>query len=179
MAFECTKESNEVLLPQDVLFARIYANYAWGESFDGWLIDRKGNVKGFSLSRNPQLDWMNFTESGLNSREEVLHNLYQTDTVYSVVDPNELVRYYEMIEPASRGILKEKESNAADMGQYSYYAIQYIPRKNLYRWVMLNSEGDNPLSNLSAEAQEIADWLQEVDKLALDNPAIANAVPSE
>lgn len=176
MAFECTKEDSEVMLPQDIVFARIYANYAWGESFDGWLIDRMGNVKGFSLNRNPQLDWQDFTESGLNSREEVLHNLRQTDTIYSVVDPVELTRYYDLIRPASKGILKEKETGAADMGQFSYYAIQYMPRENLYRWVLLHSEGDNPLINLSPEAGQIYNWLQEIDRLAIENLQIANAI---
>ncbi len=169
MSFQCTKDLDGPVMDQEILFARIYENHAWSHNFSGWIIDNAGYIRGFSLDRNPDLDWKRFSESGFNSAEEVFHNIMQTDTTLSNISLSDLFKYYQLIEPASKGALSEAESGGADMGQKSYFAIQYFPELKSYRWVLLNSEGDFHIRNISPEAQKIYDWLRRVDQIASIN----------
>lgn len=163
MSFQCKKDDEDPMANQDVLFARIYENHAWGDAFEGWIIDNSGIIRGFSLSRNPQIDWIGFTKSGFNSAEEINHNFMQTDTTLEGIPIADLYKYYQLIPEASKGILSEASQEGADMGQYSYYALQFFPGEMKYRWVLLRSEGDFSVSNTSKDAGKILAWLKDID----------------
>lgn len=157
---------DDPIADQEILFAKIYENHAWGYNFNGWIIDNAGYIRGFSLQRNPNLDWKRYSDSGFNSAEEIFHNIMQTDTTLTKVSLSDLFKYYQLIEPASKGALSEAESGGADMGQDTYFALRYFPDLKKYRWVILNSEGDFRIHNISPEAVKIYNWLRKVDQLA-------------
>lgn len=163
MSFQCEKDENDPLADQDILFARIFENHAWGDIFEGWFIDNAGYVRGFSLYRNPDLQWINFSEAGFNSTEEVFQNIMQADTTLTTLPIVDLYKYYQLIPEASKGVLSEADPQGADMGQYSYYALHFFPEENKYRWVLLKSAGDFTISNTSKEASKILSFLQDVD----------------
>lgn len=167
-SFSCEKEELSLYASQEVLFARIQENDIREDSFQGWFIDNSGQIKGFSLSRNPALDWKGFTESGFNSKEEIYHNLMQSDTTFLSIPAGEIYKYYQLIEPASRGLLTEYENNGNITDKSSYFAIQYFPEEQKYRWVLLNSEGSVEVFNTTKEAEKITDWLREIDQLAVN-----------
>lgn len=163
MSFQCERDELDPLADQDVIFARIFENHAWGNTFEGWIIDNAGYVRGFSLDRNPQLKWIKFSEAGFNSVDEVFQNFLQTDTTFTILPLADLYKYYQLIPEASKGILSEASQQGADMGQFSYYALQYFPEDKKYRWVLLKSSGDFTISNTSKEAVKILSFLKDID----------------
>ena len=166
VSFQCTKDLEDPIADQEILFAKIYENHAWANNFSGWIIDNAGYIRGFSLQRNPDLDWKKYSDSGFNTAEELFYNIMQTDTTLTNISLSELFKYYQLIEPASKGVLSESESGGADMGQNTYFAIQYFPELKSYRWIVLNSEGDFQVHNISPEAGKIYHWLKQVDQFA-------------
>lgn len=163
MSFQCEKDENDPLADQDVLFARVFENHAWGDIFEGWFIDNAGYVRGFSLDRNPELQWINFSEAGFNSLEEIFQNIMQADTTLATLPIAELYKYFQLIPEASKGVLTEASQLGADMGQFSYYALQFFPENKRYRWVLLKSAGDFTISNTSKEASRILSFLRDID----------------
>jgi hypothetical protein len=163
---QCSEKFETDIPGQEAVFAKIYENHAWGHSFEGWIIDKSGNVRGFSLSRNPDLQWNRFSDSRYISVEKMEENMIQTDTVYLNIDRNSLVKYYLLIPEAARAILTEASTSGADMGQVSYYALEFFPEDRQYRWILLESYGDYVIENTSPEAEQIAAWLKKTDSLS-------------
>ena len=165
MAFECSEVSeNDPVARQDILFARIYQNHAWGDQLEGWFIDNAGYVKGFSNQRNQSLDWINSSEGGFITENDLFHNYLQSDTTFMNLTMTELYRYYSKTQEAIKGTLTERESGGADMGQFSYYILEYFPDIKKYKFVIMESNGDFIIRNTSSEAGQIAQWLKRIDK---------------
>lgn len=165
LAFECTKEENDPMLNQDVLFVRIYENHAWGDQYEGWFIDNSGYIRGFSINRNPEIEWLDLSGGGFINENKVLKQYYHTDTTYSNLPFTDLVKYYLMIPAASKGILKEAVPNGADMGQISYYGLMLDEASSRYRFILLESYGDYIINNTSEESEKIAGWMKDLDQL--------------
>ena len=80
-AFQCTKDTEDPIVNQDILFARVYENNAWGHQIEGWFIDNAGFVRGFSLSRNPDMIWHPLLEGGFISEETLLNECFPEQTL--------------------------------------------------------------------------------------------------
>jgi hypothetical protein len=164
LSFQCEDELDDPIASQDIVFAKIYVNHAWGDSLDGWFIDNAGYVKGFSNQRNPEIDWKEMLDGGFISKSDLLYNYSQCDTLYTQIPLAELFEYYEKIDAASKGSLTEGANQGADMGQISYYCLRYDPLKAQYRFILLNSYGDWKIENTSPEANKIYNWLTTINK---------------
>ncbi|HYW94867.1 MAG TPA: hypothetical protein VE870_04720 [Bacteroidales bacterium] len=162
MSFQCTKDTDDPIVSQDILFARIYENNAWGHQLNGWFIDNTGDVRGFSILRNPDMAWHPLYEGGFISRDSLLMNLSQSDTTLFKVPLPDLFNYYSLIGEAARGTVTEKENRGADMGQLSNYCLLYFPEEKQYKFVLLESSGDWQVHNISEAAQKINAWLNEI-----------------
>ncbi len=101
MAFQCTKDTDDPVVDQDILFARIYENHAWGHLLEGWFIDHTGVVRGFSLSRNPEMNWKSIHDGGLIAEADLLTDYAQTDTTYTTIPLPDLFNYYSFIPEAA------------------------------------------------------------------------------
>ena len=165
LSFQCEDDLNDPIASQDILFAKIYVNNAWGNNLEGWFVDNAGYVKGFSNQRNPDIDWKEMKDGGFISKANLLHNYSQCDTVLMQIPLSELFEYYEMIEAASKGSLVETYNQAADMGQITYYCLNYDPANAQYRFILLNSYGDWLLENTSSEAVKIFTWMSDYNRI--------------
>ncbi len=170
-AFQCTKDTEDPVVDQDILFARIYENNAWGHQLSGWFIDHAGIVRGFSLSRNPQMTWYPIADGGFITEEKLLNDFSQSDTTYMNVPLPDLFNYYSLIADAARGTLTEKENKGADMGQISNYCLLYFPEDKQYKFVLLESYGDWEVQNISSEAVKINTWLDQISRNIASGPA--------
>ncbi len=165
LAFECSKDDNDPMLKQDVLFVRMYENHAWGDQYEGWLIDNSGFIRGFSAERNPEMEWLDLSGGSFITENIVLEQYYHTDTTFMNLPLSDLVKYYQMIPAASRGILKEAVPNGADMGQMSYYGLILDEENSRYRFILLESYGDFIINNTAEESQKLAGWMKDLDQL--------------
>ncbi len=161
-SFQCTKDIEDPLVNQQILFARIYENQAWGHQLEGWFIDNTGFVRGFSLGRNPQLDWNRMSDAGYISLEKLTMNFNQTDTTFTKVPLQDLFNYYSFIDDAAKGALTEKQGHGNDMGQESNYCLLYFPVEKQYKFVLLESTGDWEIHNIAPYAGRINAWLDRI-----------------
>ncbi len=170
MAFQCSRETQDPVINQDVLFARIYENYAWGHQLKGWFIDHDGRVRGFSLY-GPEMDWKPIHDGGLIPESDLLDDLSLTDTTYLTIPGDDLLHYFSYISAASHGTLTDKQSQGNDMGQVSNYGLIYFPQDREYKFILLESRGDWMSRNVSPEAGKINAWMDSIS-LQIDFPPV-------
>ncbi|TDE11981.1 hypothetical protein [Dyadobacter psychrotolerans] len=139
---------------QEVYFEVSYTNFAWGEQFRGFLIDKDGKIKTY----DKPAQWNKVTEkSGLSVAQlkENLSNSVNTDKSVSMAELKENISKISSIgnsfsKPVAKG---------ADQGQTLFYAYRYDAEKLIYTPILLSQTGDVESHNTDAAAIELSAWL--------------------
>jgi hypothetical protein len=157
------KQSQKTDLPkcnikQKVLFEMAYENYAWGYQKRGYFIDNKGKIKKYIVLLND--NWRR-ADSGYISKEYLDHNYQQADSTIGKINKNELCRYYQLIESASKEILSKNEDSMIDAGSNAFLAYLWDNTKKKYKVVFLRKDGDIIQDNLNPDAIAITNWLRQ------------------
>ncbi len=152
--FSCTKKYES--LPHGY-YTMEFHNFAWGEQHDGWMIDKDGNIMSFNLPE----EW-NYADSlGYISEEHLQENLARCTEKLGKTTKRRLYLNNKLIAAAAEGTLSERKNIGADMGATTYLCYQYDKEKNLYKRVVLDTEGDWSYYNQSQEAKEITRWMKQ------------------
>lgn len=152
-------EDYEAPEDQPVLFEYRYVNLAWGYFENGWLIDSKGNINSYNLPVEFNIPDSN----GYISREDLLHNLNQTDSITFTFGTKDLDYYTGLISGAAKGKVGEAESIAADAGSSVLSCYLYDADKDMYQYIFLASSGDWQQFNQSGEAKILINWMKGLD----------------
>ncbi|MEO6131037.1 MAG: hypothetical protein ABIQ02_04265 [Saprospiraceae bacterium] len=153
----CKKEDcgDPTSLTDPVYFQFEAKNYAWGIFHAGWFIDQNGNFDYFNLP-DP---WKEPDSLGYISKNDLLTNLEQADSVVYSISMHELQNKVSLIDDIDENKLSEIEQVAADTGTSSLYCYKWDNVKGKYKRIILETEGDFRQFNLDPEAQELASWL--------------------
>ncbi|NOQ71773.1 MAG: hypothetical protein GQ574_07225 [Crocinitomix sp.] len=140
-------------------YTMVYQNFAWGYTFNGWMIDSDGNVNSFNLPEG-----MNGADSlGYISESELIENISNCDGIIGSVTKRKLYTQNKLINKAANGAFSEGTSHGADMGQYSYYCYQFDTDVGRYKRILLHTEGDWSYYNESNEAKAITRWMKKIE----------------
>lgn len=144
-----------------ILFQFEYINYAWGYSHSGWFIDNEGNVKGYNVPN----DWRIVDSLSYISKDDLIYNYNQTDTLYSQIDSIILNEKTRLIQNTLNGELSEINCHGADIGGFSLYCYFWDNMNSKHKRVLLARTGDCEQINTSTEAKELTEYLIQVGKL--------------
>lgn len=163
---------------QDILFQYSYDNPTIGVS-NGWLIDKKGEVKTYELSSiNNSSD---ITDKGSCTRTDLLNLYAYSKPNGTSIEAEELVAKYKQISDASYGILSTNQSGSEKEGTSTFYAIQYDSNgetytsntgcgnncgngttKSPFARIILQQSGTNNRYNQSTAATGLVQWLSNI-----------------
>jgi hypothetical protein len=118
------------------LFEYNYTNYAWVYTNKGWYIKTNGAIIKYSIERD-----------GTTTTEKV-----------GSVSLKILKNYTKLLTKSSKGILSDKDSNAADMGIMTYSG--YLNNKQ----IILYKYGDFIQTNSAPESKVIVNWLNSLNE---------------
>lgn len=139
----------------EILFARYYANWAWGFDFKGTIIDSAGNIYSFNAD-NARKD------TGLTQEPMTMLQIKQAfgDNLKPAgkVDETELKTMIELIKEAAEGTMSERVSKGMDMGSNVIVAFNKTDA-DLYKMVLLKQTGDWHTHNTASAATIITRWL--------------------
>ena len=157
-AFAC-KEDQEYFFTQsdEIVFQFEYTNYAWGAQHYGFFITPDGSKYTYN---NPE-GWI-FDEEGEIKNEDFLTDLALC-TEEGTVDTDELNRMKALVLKVDESQLSKSENTMYDAGSenYSFYIRDEI--KGTYRRITLLNRGDYFQKNSDDDAEEIANWLIELN----------------
>jgi len=142
---------------QPVWFQYRYVNHAWGYQDHGWLIDGSGRVRYFEYPS----DFRTPDSTGYLSREDLEHNLAQTDSLINTIGQEELEAHTALIPAAAAGEIGERTHRAYDAGTSTLACYLYNSEKDAYRYILLGISGDWEQFNLSEEAGDLVEWLRQ------------------
>ncbi len=145
-------------LDQQYVFEYYFVNFAWGVVFNGKFIDGNGNVISYDHSHGY---WNPANPDTLTAAELAEKFSVVTDTLGSIA-LGELNQAYRSIEGASEGELSERELIAIDAGTACYQCYKYDAEHGYYVRVLLAKSGGYRQFNLSTEAEDLLDWLDQV-----------------
>ncbi len=152
----CDCDKMDVYPP--VLFQYEYVNYAWGYRHHGFMIDAGGKVKGF---RQPK-DWIEPDSMGFISKENLLHNLAQCDTLCTTVSSLEVTANYSDIDEIRTGKIIDNGMVMADAGTGVLSAWYWNEKVGKYESVFLISNGDVYKVNDHPDVKAMVDWLKRI-----------------
>lgn len=142
---------------QPVYFQYRYINFAWGYQDHGWLIDVLGNVRYFEYPE----DFRSPDSTGFLSREDLEHNLTETDSLITTIGQLELEAHVALIQGAAAGEIGELQHRAYDAGTSTLACYLYDSGQDAYRYVFLGMSGDWEQFNQSEEAGDLVEWLRQ------------------
>ena len=139
-----------------VLFQYEYYNYAWGFRHSGFLIDRDGQINGFSQPEK----WIKPDSLGFLAKEDLQFNLESCDTISGKVNLDELNLYYSRIKDIRTGEIVDNGLVMADAGTGVFSAWYWNEKAGKYENVFLISNGDLSKVNTHPEVKELVAWLR-------------------
>jgi hypothetical protein len=144
---------------QTILFQSEYINYAWGYQHKGWIIDSSGNVRRFRMPEQ----WHFVDSLGLITSQDMNDNIQKTDSIILKIDKATLLNYFEKLKEVSNGKMSEPRQEMFDAGitQFSGYLYQTDSKK--FKQVIIRQIGDVAYENKSAEANEIYNWMLQLN----------------
>ena len=155
----CKKEDlNE--FNQPVLFEYEYINHAWLYTHKGWMMDEEGNVRGFKLPE----EWNNPDEKGYITKQELVDNLEQADTLYTTVDESDLLNHFNNRFDMQGAITDTSDVIMADAGIGTLYVYVWDEEVEKYEKVLLASKGDLSVTNMNSSAKSAVSWLVDIGK---------------
>jgi hypothetical protein len=156
MLLSCQKETYQLPDDQPVYFEYKYQNFAWGYQHHGWLIDNEGKVRYYSMPE----EWRIAEVDGI-SKENLLFNLSQTDSIITQIDKKVLDEKLSLIPKAKDGEITTPENHMFDAGTASLYAYYYDRSTKKYKGVLLAQSGDWECHNTSEAAVQLVEWMKE------------------
>lgn len=151
----CDTDPKLTILPP-VVFQYEYYNYAWGFRHSGFLIDKDGQIKGFSQPEK----WITPDSSGFIGKDDLKFNLAQCDTICGKADMDELELYYSKIKDIRNGEIVDNGLIMADAGTGVFSAWYWNEKAGKYENVFLISNGDISKVNIHPEVRELVAWLR-------------------
>jgi hypothetical protein len=154
-----TANQNEINIDQKILFQYYYVNFAWVYQHSGFIIDNEGNTHCFNLPDN----WIFPDSSGAHIDEQTMdHNMMETDSICFVLDKEELLEKFNLIEEAATGNISEPVNIGADQGATVYSAFIYNSEDKKYKHILLKQFGDWRIYNSSQAAIDLCNWLDSI-----------------
>lgn len=153
-AFSC-RETEDVFFSvnDEIAFQFEYTNYAWGKQHYGFIITSDGTKYSFN---NPE-NWIS-PENSIIKAEDLLTNL-ATCTNEGKVDLTELNRMKNLVLKVDETQLTKSQNTMYDAGSENYSFYVKDSAKGTFRQVTLLNRGDYFQKNADEDAQEIAEWL--------------------
>lgn len=140
----------------DILFAKYYANWAWGFVFEGITVNSAGQVYAFAYDESMRMP--NFDRNALTT--EQLKTLYEPGRkLVATVSPEKLQQMIALVPATAVASISERVHEACDMGTYKSAAYLLDAQTQLYKEINLKTKGDWSSYNLAPEAAEIVEWL--------------------
>lgn len=158
MSVSCNKENLPEDLTQPVLFQYEYVNHAWGYNHFGWMIDNEGKVRGFNLPKT----WNRTDDMNYISKEDLIENLNQTDTLYSSVENSKLLNHFENRFDMMGAKMDTSDVFMADAGVGGLYAYVWDTSVEKYKMILLATRGDISVTNTNSKAKSAVKWLKSV-----------------
>jgi hypothetical protein len=154
---DCDRDGDQkhIIIPP-VLFQYEYYNYAWGFRHSGFLIDRDGQIRGFSQPER----WITPDSSGFMAKEDLRYNLAKCDTISGTVNLDELDQYFSKIKDIRTGKIVDNGLVMADAGTGVFSAWYWNKKVGKFENVFLISNGDISKVNIHPEASELVAWLR-------------------
>ncbi len=156
--FAC-QESDEAFFSatDEIVFQFEYINYAWGKQHRGFVITSDGTKYSYN---NPET-WV-FPENDNVKAEDFLNNL-SSCTNDGKVDISKLNRMKALVLKVDENQLTKPKNTMFDAGSesYSFYVKDAV--NGTYRRIILLNRGDWSQENEDKDAQEIANWLIELN----------------
>src|SRR6185503_10228978 len=119
----CDKDCVEsVPVNEPVYFQFEAKNYAWGLYHTGWFIDKQGKFDYYNLPVN----WNEPDSLGFISKEELISNLEQADSVIYQISVNDLQNQISLISEVDDNSFSEIEHVGADIGRLDLYCFKWI-----------------------------------------------------
>jgi hypothetical protein len=156
-AASCT-ESLALPDPGSVLFEVEYVNFAWGRSWNGFVVDAEGRVSSYDLGDTnlwpPEGDV--FTATELEAKYAHQRQLVTT------VAASEAASRYARVADALAGSITPPKGACFDAGTVRYSALLFDASTGTYRRLLLHQRGDVGQTNTSPAARELYHWLEQV-----------------
>jgi hypothetical protein len=154
----CDKEdATDVTKDQELFFEVYHINQAWGTSFGGFLIDKKGDIRTFGL--DPKY-WNLPSEEGIISFEKIRENLDKTNLSSSRIAKDVFEKFVQKIDSIQEGNYTDEKNVMYDAGAIVYNCYKYDKSSNCYKLILLDQLGDWEISNKDQYAIQIANWLK-------------------
>ena len=157
---EMSLRGENVPLNQQYFFLYEYINYAWGYQHHGWIIDSAGIVRYYDVPDK----WILPSTDAAIELAGIENYATRSDSVLTTVDRSELIDMVGLIHEAARGTYSDSVNVMADAGSWSYYALEYHEDKDTYERILLRIEGDWQVENLSDAADELYQWMKEIQR---------------
>jgi hypothetical protein len=152
----CNDPDEFVQEPQEAYFGVVYVNFAWGNHFRGFIVNKEGKVLTFDKPQN----WHEFDEnSGLTS-QQLLENLSGTTASNVRIPAEEFQKYSAKVHSVDHSGLSKPQEVGADGGTTRYYAFRL--ENGTYKPILLRQTGDIQIQNKSETATEMAAWLERI-----------------
>ena len=157
-AASCTDPLTPPPDPGAVLFEVEYANFAWGRSWNGFVVEGDGKVYAYDLS----------AASGWPSDEDVVSaaelgaKYAHGRRLVTAVSAAEAASRYARVADALAGPVTAPQGVCADAGTLRYSALLYDKSTGTYRRLLLHQRGDVARANTSDAARELYRWLADV-----------------
>ena len=156
--FACQKSEEEFFSANDeIVFQYENINYAWGKQHRGFIITTDGTKYSYD---NPE-NWI-FPEESQLKAEDFINNL-SVCTNDGTVDKAKLNRMKTLVLKVDENQLSKSQNKMYDAGSENYSFYVKDSAKDIYRQILLLNRGDWYQENKDNDAQEIANWLIELN----------------
>lgn len=157
-AFACSKNDEIFFSANDeIVFQFEYLNYAWGKQHRGFYITANGTKYSYDNLES----WI-FPEESLIKAVDFGTNL-SVCTNDGTVDLSKLNRMKTLVLSVDEKQLTKAKNEMYDAGSESYSFYVKDAAKGVYRQITLLNRGDWYQENSDKDAQEIANWLIELN----------------
>jgi hypothetical protein len=141
--------------PYAVLVEHDYENYAWGYQHHGITVEDDGSVYKYAWTRG-EAPWQE-PEGATISVGQLTEKHAHAREMVGRVGADTLAMIRSLLPAAARGPLTDRQSNGADMGQYTRLGYILDTQAGTYTKVTLRVHGDFAWYNTTPEAAQLAD----------------------
>lgn len=149
-----TDEDYSVFMNQEVVFQFEYINHAWGKQHRGFFVLNDGSIYKYD---NPE-GWVFPSQKNNISTDDFNNNLSKATEKVGTVNANKMLEMKALINKFDKENLTEMESVMADAGAESYSFYLKSGSQDYQNYLLL-MRGDNFQKNSDKDAEQLADWL--------------------
>ncbi len=160
----CNDDDKNISEGQQVYFQYNYVNYAWERYLDGFIIDETGAVRTF---KEDPLKWNFPSEEGYISAEKMTENINKTKASSVQMPKETLNNYIQKAYFIDNDNYTKETSVGADIGLYIYACYKFDPKKNQYKFILLDQKGDSERTNKDPNAISILEWMKTIKVLSI------------